>query len=88
MLNQHDESERADEAARQQRERIADDLLIGAKAIAAELGIPEHAVYHLTKKKKKEREKARPNLPIQRWGRTLVASRNKLRRAAAALTSA
>jgi hypothetical protein len=53
-------------------------LLIGARAIADELGIPVHAVYHIVKKRR---------LPIGKLGKTLIASRAKLRRAANALTS-
>ena len=62
---------------------IADDLLIGATAIAGELraiGFPkceESEVYYIVKAKK---------LPINKWGKHLVASRSALRRAALALT--
>jgi hypothetical protein len=53
--------------------------LIGAPAIAAELGVEEHAVYYLFRKKR---------LPIGKLGRNLIASKKKLRRAADALTAA
>jgi hypothetical protein len=68
-----------DPLLKQQQERLADDLLVGCRAIADELGIPLHAVYYLAKKQR---------LPIGRLGRTLIASRKKLRRAADALTAA
>jgi hypothetical protein len=58
--------------------RVADDLLIGAAAIAAELGVNARAVYLLNEKKR---------LPIRKLGKNLIASRNQLRRAAKALTS-
>lgn len=61
-----------------ERERIADDLLIGAKQIAEELGVPPYAVYHLARLRR---------LPIGKLGRNLIASRAKLRRAALALAS-
>jgi hypothetical protein len=59
-------------------EKLADDLLIGARLIAAELGVSEDAVYHLHRKKR---------LPIGKLGKNLIASRNKLRRAALTLAS-
>ncbi len=59
-------------------ERLADDLLIGAPAIAAELGRSESQVYYLAKTKR---------LPIGRLGKNLVALRSKLRGAAKALTA-
>jgi hypothetical protein len=62
----------------QKPERLADDLLVGAAAIAKELGIPEHAVYYIHRKKR---------LPVGKLGKNLIASRAKLRRAANALTS-
>jgi hypothetical protein len=58
-------------------ERIADDLLIGASAIAEYLGMSEEAVYHLRRTKR---------LPIGKLGGNLIASRRKLTRAIAALT--
>jgi hypothetical protein len=61
-----------------QAERLADDLLIGARSIAAELGVEVHAVYYLAKTQR---------LPIGRIGKNLIASRSKLRRAALALAS-
>jgi hypothetical protein len=59
-------------------ERLADDLLVGAAAIAEELGVSRHAVYYIA---------ARQRLPIGKLGKNLIASRSKLRRAANALTS-
>lgn len=67
------------------QERVGDDLLIGAAAIGAELGVEEAAVYHLYKKQKKQ---TAPEIPISKWGKHLVASRRRLRRAFNALTSA
>jgi hypothetical protein len=65
-------------AAKQtERERIADDLIVGATAIAAELGVNRHAVYYLA---------ARRLLPIGRLGKSLIASRKKLQRALSAST--
>ena len=55
-----------------QPERIADDLLVGARAIATEIGEGEDAVYYLHKTKR---------LPIGKLGKTLIASRSGLRRA-------
>jgi hypothetical protein len=66
------------------QERVGDDLLIGAAAIGAELGIEEDAVYHIHKKQQKQ---GKADLPISKWGKFLVASRRRLRRAAVALTS-
>jgi hypothetical protein len=59
-------------------EPVANDLLVGAAAIAAELGLSETAVYHIARTKR---------LPIGRLGRNLIASRKRLRRAALALAS-
>jgi hypothetical protein len=59
-------------------QRLAEDLLIGAPAIAAELGVTEAAVYHLHRMKR---------LPIGKLGKSLIAFRSKLRRAALALAS-
>lgn len=61
-----------------QVEKLADDLLFGASAIAAEIGCTESAVYYIAKTKK---------LPIGKLGKLLIASRSKLRRAALALTN-
>jgi hypothetical protein len=61
------------------RSRIADDLLHGATAIAEELGVSTRQVYHLAQTKR---------VPIGRWGRTLIAFRSELRRAAKTLTAA
>jgi hypothetical protein len=63
---------------RPQADRLADDLLYGAAAIARELGIDLHAVYYIHRTQK---------LPIGRLGKTLVASRRKLARATNSLTS-
>jgi hypothetical protein len=60
------------------KSKIADDLLIGARAIGEELGVDDDAVYHIAKTKR---------LPIGRLGRNLIASRSKLRKAALALAS-
>jgi hypothetical protein len=62
----------------QKPERLADDLLVGAAAIAQELGISQDAVYYIHRKKR---------LPVGKLGKNLIASRSKLRRAANALTS-
>ena len=59
-------------------EPVANDLLVGAEAIAKELGLSPDAVYHLSRTKR---------MPIGRLGRNLIASRKRLRRAALALTS-
>ena len=64
------------EQAKQQADRLADDLLIGAPAIAAELGCSERQVYYFVETKK---------LPIGKFGKNLIASRAKLRRATNAL---
>jgi hypothetical protein len=59
--------------------RVADDLLVGASAIADELGVSVRAVYLLRQTKR---------LPIRKLGKNLIASRTQLRRAAKALTAA
>lgn len=59
-------------------DRIADDLLIGAQAIAEFLGITEAMVYHYARLKR---------LPVGKIGKNLIASKRKLQRAFAALTS-
>jgi hypothetical protein len=61
-----------------EQQKLADDLLLGARAIADELGLDEHAVYYLAKMKR---------LPIGKLGKNLIASRTTLRRAALALTA-
>ena len=61
-----------------EQQKLADDLLLGARAIADELGVDEHAVYYLAKMKR---------LPIGKLGKNLIASRTTLRRAALALTA-
>jgi hypothetical protein len=62
----------------EKQNRLADDLLIGASSIAAELGVSLTALYYLKKTQK---------FPIGKLGKNLIASRAKLRRAAQALTS-
>jgi hypothetical protein len=57
---------------------VATDLIVGAAAIAKELGVAENAVYHIARTKR---------LPIGRLGRNLIASRKRLRRAVSVLTS-
>ena len=59
-------------------DRLADDLLSGAREIAEFLGVNEREVYHLAKTKR---------LPIGRLGKKLIASRSQLRRAAMKLTA-
>ncbi len=59
--------------------RVADDLLVGAFAIAEELGVPVRSVYTL---------RAMQRLPIRKLGKNLIASKNALRRAAKSLTAA
>jgi len=66
------------EQTKQQPERLVDDLLIGAPAIAAELGCSQRQVYYFVETKR---------LPIGKFGKKLIASRAKLRRATNALTS-
>jgi hypothetical protein len=60
------------------QQELADDLLKGARAIGAFLGVPPSAVYHIAKTKR---------MPIGKLGKDLFASKAKLRRAAAQLTS-
>jgi hypothetical protein len=59
-------------------DRLRNDLLFGAKAIAEEIGVEEHQVYYFARKKL---------LPIGKVGKQLIASRQKLRRAAQNLTA-
>jgi hypothetical protein len=59
--------------------RVADDLLVGASAIAEELGVSVRTVYWFRQHQR---------LPIRKLGKNLIASRNQLRRAAKALTAA
>ena len=61
----------------EQRERIAEDLLIGAAAIAKELGVTPIKVYHLARLKR---------LPIGHIGKNLIASRRQLQRAITQMT--
>jgi hypothetical protein len=60
------------------RDRLADDLLVGAPAIGAELGVDASAVYYIHKTQK---------LPIGKWGKYLVASKRALRNAVRAFTA-
>jgi hypothetical protein len=61
-----------------QTERIGDDLLIGAIAIAAELVVKPHQENYIYKTKK---------YPIGKFGKQDIASRKKLRAAAQALVA-
>jgi hypothetical protein len=61
-----------------EQQKLADDLLLGARAIADELGLDEHAVYYLAKMKR---------LPIGKLGKNLIASRATLRRFTLTLTA-
>jgi hypothetical protein len=61
-----------------QSSRIADDLLIGAAAIAEELGVEIHQIHYLYRMKR---------LPIGRLGKHYIASKKKLRNAALACTA-
>jgi hypothetical protein len=67
----------ADNSGQASKERLAEDLLIGAEAIADELGVDRDQVYYLARTKK---------LPIGKLGKNLIASRSKLRRAIQNLT--
>ena len=58
-----------------QTERLGDDLLIGAIAIADELRVKPHQVNYIYKTKK---------WPIGKMGKQYIASRKQLRRAALA----
>jgi hypothetical protein len=60
-----------------QRERVGDDLLIGALAIADELCVKPHQVNYIYKTKK---------WPIRKMGKQYIASKEKLRKAALAYT--
>jgi hypothetical protein len=60
-------------------ERVADDILRGAAAIAAELGCGREGVYYLHRMQR---------YPISKLGKMLIASRRQLRRAHRILTSA
>ena len=62
-----------------QSDRLGDDLLRGANEIAAFLNMPVRSVYYLAAKRR---------MPIGRLGKTLIASRAGLRRAAKAITAA
>jgi hypothetical protein len=59
------------------QDRVGDDLLFGAPAIAAEMKMKEHEVYYARRK---------GLLPIGKFGKLLIASKSKLRRAARAIT--
>ena len=63
----------------EQKDRVADDLLIGAPAIAEFLGITEKAVYHWVRNDR---------IPVGKVGKNLIASRRQLRKAIATLTKA
>jgi len=63
----------------EQRDRVADDLLIGAPAIAEFLGVTEKAVYHWVRNDR---------IPVGKIGKNLIASRRQLRKAIATLTKA
>jgi hypothetical protein len=60
------------------QDKVGDDLLIGASAIADELNVSADAVYYIFKKKKLK--------SITKWGAQLISSRRKLRREASNLT--
>jgi len=53
-------------------EPLASDLLIGAPAIAAFIGVSKKRLYYYVSKKR---------LPVGRLGKSLIASKAKLRRA-------
>ncbi len=59
--------------------RIADDLLVGADAIADEIGVPRRRVYNLVEK---------GLLPCTHEGATIVASRSRIRQHYARLLGA
>ena len=59
-------------------DRLADDMLLGAEAIAAELGVEPSQIYYIHRMRL---------LPIGKLGKQLIASRRKLRGAAARLTA-
>jgi hypothetical protein len=66
-------------------ERVADDVLRGAAAIADELGTTEEQIYYEHAKREKARrsgdaEKVAKTYPIVRVGKLLMASRRELRR--------
>jgi hypothetical protein len=65
------------DTAADKADRLADDMLVGAPAIAEYLGVNEKAVYYMHRKKR---------LPIGKLGKNLIASKRKLQRAIAALT--
>ena len=67
--------ENADNSVQLADDRVA-DFLWGAPAIAEYLGTTRAAVYHLHRKRR---------LPIGKSGKTLIAFRSGLRRAAQAL---
>jgi hypothetical protein len=61
-----------------QTDRIGDDLLIGAIAIADELRVKPHQVNYIYKTRK---------YPIRKFGKQYIASKKKLRSAALAYTA-
>ena len=64
--------------AEQKAERLADDLLYGASAIAEFLGVTEMQVYHWVRKDR---------IPVGKMGKTLIASRRQLRKTMGNLTA-
>jgi hypothetical protein len=50
---------------------LADDLLLGAQAIADEMGIPVRRAFHLLESR---------HLPADKVGRTWMSTRSRLRR--------
>jgi hypothetical protein len=56
---------------RNQQPPLADDLIVGAEAIAKELGLTPRQVFYFA---------AKGELPIRKLGRLLTASRSRLRR--------
>jgi hypothetical protein len=72
------------EEAKRQAERLADDLLWGAQAIADFLGVSVNTVYYYIRKNSDKKTAEKDKLPISKLGhKTIVASRKKLARAIA-----
>jgi hypothetical protein len=67
------ETESHTEQTESEAERLGDDLLIGAVAIADELRAKPHQVNHIFRTRK---------LPIGKMGKLYIASKKQLRRAA------
>jgi len=59
-------------------ERLGDDLILGAAAIAEELGVTEDQVHNWIAKKR---------IPVGRIGRSLIARRSELQRAISKITA-